>query len=177
MSNNNQPSNRDPFNRFYRNMSPEHRFEVIRIYRGYGEHYTSVVNRMSNMLFNWAFTLNTGGLVATIAFIGATLGLEILSKLAILYIFLILVFCLGILFTCISGILEHKRFLQKGEILDSTFDDFQDNKITGNAFFNTLPPKLECLDKATSLFLKLSFFIFALGLLVGIISLFLIALL
>lgn len=84
----NQSSDNDPYNELCSNMDPKYRQEVIRIYQGYGAHYISIINSMSNKIFNWAFTLNTGGLAVTIAFIGATFESKLVSKTNILYILL-----------------------------------------------------------------------------------------
>lgn len=143
----------------------EHNRQQIEImYRGYGKHYTDIVRSMSDKLFNWAFTLNTGGLAVSITFMSATIKWDAASwQTLISFFILIFIFSLGIGCIVLAAKLEHSRFNQKGLKLDSYMDEFNAGKISMPEFINKLPPKIPCLDFFVSKIENGSYYIFFLG--------------
>ena len=59
-----------------------HDFESINdLFQGYGKYYTTICRSMADIIFNWAFALNTGGIITTVTFMGAALKWEKLLNL------------------------------------------------------------------------------------------------
>lgn len=143
----------------------EHYRQQIEImYRGYGKHYTDIVRSMSDKLFNWAFTLNTGGLAVSITFMSATIKWDAASwQTLISFFILIFIFSLGIAGIVLAAKLEHSRFHQKGRKLDFYMDELNAGKISTSEFIEKLPPKTPCLDFFVPWLENASYCIFFLG--------------
>lgn len=142
--------------------------QIEMIYRGHGRYYTDIIRTMSDKLFNWAFTLNTGGLTATITFIAASIHWKACSYQDISpFLIFIRLFGLGILSIVISSFLEHKRFSKKGKLLDRYYE----NATTVDEFMKNIPPKTNCYDTFAPLLMYISYILFFSGLIVSIFTL------
>jgi len=167
----NQPN--DPCNSgaSERKLFYEKQIEII--YQGYGKHYTDIVRSMSDKIFNWAFTLNTGGLAVTITFMGAAIKWHSLTYAGLMpFVIMIVIYGLGIISIVFAAFFEHVRFAKKGHLLDSFYDEFAEDKITANAFIEKLPPKICCYDWIVSKLEKTSYVLFLIGLISAMVVLF-----
>jgi len=162
----------NPYDKKADKLSSVYTAQIVNIYRTYGEYYTGIVRTMSDKIFNWAFTLNTGGLAITISFLGAVLKWRTTAFKGI-YPFLIpmIIFAFGIILIVIAAICEHRRFAGKGELLENDFEEFNNCKITAQELINKMSPKIKHLDTMTPLLEKGSYVLFLIALVVSIIFL------
>lgn len=138
--------------------------EIVMMYRGYGKHYTDIVRSMSDKIFNWAFTLNTGGLSVTIIFMGAAIKWHSFTfKELIPFLIMITIYGLGIASITVAAFSEHTRFDKKGILLDKFFDKFNKGKISADEFIEKTPPKICGYDWIVSKLEKTSYMLFFVG--------------
>lgn len=157
----------NPYDQKINEISCRHRNQIEMIYRGYGKHYTDIVRSMSDKIFNWAFTLNTGGLVVTITFMGAAIKWHSFTLRDLIpFLIMIIVYGLGSISITAAAFCEHKRFNIKGGLLDKFFDEFNEEKITANEFMEKLPPKISCYDWIVSKLEKTSYVLFFIGIII-----------
>ncbi len=125
-------------------------------YRGFCQHYTGIVRSMSDKMYNWAFTLNTGALAGTIAFMG--------TKEIILFSPLIVFIC-GIISIVISALCERHRFSKRSNLLENNFKKLikGDGITTAEEFRDKLSPKIKFFDTITRCSEKLSWALFIIG--------------
>jgi hypothetical protein len=145
-----------------------HTTEQIEImYRGYGKYYTEVVRAMSDKIFNWAFTLNTGALTATITFMAVAIRWKNFSSHDILpFLILMIIFGSGILSIVISAFLEQERFCKKGKLLDKYYE----NRENSEQFINKIPPPTNCYDTLVPLLEYLSYTLCFSGIIIAVIG-------
>ena len=93
--------------------------EVTSFYRKYGQYTTEICRTMSDTLFNWAFYLNGGGLIALAAFLSTNKKINFCAIIPSIFLFLL--FAVGIILIIIAAYHEQKRFDEKGEALDNAF--------------------------------------------------------
>ena len=151
-----------------RNMKVE---EVAECYRIQGEYYTDIVSNMSDKIFNWAFTLNTGGLLATITFMGAVIKQK--DRADSFFIILIILFGLGIFAILISVFLERRRFERKGKLLDNNCEKFKRGKLNSEEFISRIyetPEGLNNLTLCVNFLTAISYILFSLGVIISICS-------
>ncbi|MBX9586178.1 MAG: hypothetical protein K2X50_02860 [Gammaproteobacteria bacterium] len=136
------------FNFFSKDMSTNDNMQIEVFYRKVAEGYNEIILNTAMMLFNWVMGLNTLAIGLTTAVMGNCVATQPLSFNAKwVFISLIAVYAIGASLAYSSGHLEKKRFLQRGEILEKRFDEFQDNKITAKTFIAHYHEKIS-LDKA-----------------------------
>lgn len=157
----------------YRKKEERYCSEQIEImYRGYGKYFTDIIRSMSDKIMNWAFALNTGGLFATVAFMGAVIKSDSnLTPSLKPFVFIILIFSLGILFIVKAAILEHKRFEKKGELLEGCFNEYNcsnDEKTAADNFLAKMPPETPCYDCVVSKLECVSYLLFFVGMIVAL---------
>lgn len=135
------------------------------IYRNLGKYYTEIVRSMSDKIFNWAFTLNTGGLIATITFMASAIRWSNFTlKDSRPFVCLLIIFGLGVLFIVLSAKFEHKRFENKGKKLDNLYSE-----ASSDHFIKEIPPQTHCYDFFVPLMENLSYLLFFIGLFVSVI--------
>lgn len=145
------------------------RKQIEMMYRGYGTYYTEIVRSMSDKIFNWAFTLNTGALAISITFMGAAIKWDSASWPKLLpFLILIVIFSTGIGCIVVAAKLEHLRFDTKGSKLDGLFNEFNSTDMSMTEFLNKFPPKTSCLDFSVSWLENLSYYIFFLGVILSL---------
>jgi hypothetical protein len=110
--------NDNPYKKKINEIAPFHLDELAKMYRGYGGYYNSIVRSLSDKIFNWAYTLNGGGIALTITFMGAAIKWDSLSK-GDFYSFLLPIsfFAFGIISVIFASFFEHHRFVKKGALL------------------------------------------------------------
>jgi hypothetical protein len=141
--------------------------QIIYFYRGHGQYITEICRTMSDILFNWAFYLNGGGLIAIAAFVGTIEKISFCKLISIL--FLLFLFAAGTIFIIVAAHYEQKRFAEKGKVLEEAFGKFQNNEITAQSFFSSAHHRTKydywapCLE-------KLSFVCGCSGILLGMIA-------
>lgn len=158
----------DRYNKKFNELTSDERQKLINTYRKLGEFYTKVAHKTANSIFNWGFTLNTGGLAATIAFMNGSL-----SKTALSFTPLIFIFTLGIIAIVLALFLENSRFKEKGTVLEKKFKELDEGKITCNEFLSSVfPTTSDCCEKMVLNAEKTSYALFFLGLLIAILIFF-----
>lgn len=141
--------------------------EVTSFYRKYGQYTTEICRTMSDTLFNWAFYLNGGGLIALAAFLSTNKKINFCAIIPSIFLFLL--FAVGIILIIIAAYHEQKRFDEKGEALDNAFQEFLDNKITAQSFIASVPYRTK-YDYSTPLLEKTSFILGCAGIFLGIVA-------
>lgn len=158
----------DELDEKFSNLDKTLRDEISFIYRGQGAYFTSIIRGMSDIGFNWAFTLNTGALAVVVGFMGAVIKWGDLSCKDILSFVLIeLIFSLGIVSIVVAVKFEHKRFSEKAKLLDINFHNLVNDRINPKVFMENIPSK-STLDWLTPLFENISYILFFIGLISSI---------
>ncbi len=95
-------------------------------YSGHGKYFGSISRAMSDILFNWLFILNSGGLIGVVT-IFASANKSALIDLSPRMAFW---FALGLFLIYIAAQFEKRRFDKKGKALDDAFDLLKIGSIT-----------------------------------------------
>lgn len=120
----------EKINKYLKDLSMDEKNNLYSIYQAYGEHFTSITRAMSDILFNWLFILNTGGLVAVITIFTSACDNLSLNKL----FFMALCFLLGLVFIYIAARFEKTRFEKKIQALDNNYDLLKADQITVGSY-------------------------------------------
>lgn len=113
----------------------EFRQYMFSYYKDCRESCTNVIRMASDILWNWLFILNSGGLLSVITIFSSSKDQHKLMALC---------FNMGLCFVCglfciyIAVQLEHYRFTKKSNLLDKSFASFQDGKCTLQEFLNNI---------------------------------------
>jgi hypothetical protein len=141
----------------------EEKENIVFHYRENGKFQTAVVSKMSDILFNWLFILNSGGLLSIVTIFASSN-----NKLNLIILCLLVGSCfiVGLLLISLAALLEHYRHKKNGELLDQMFDSIQNGEITvGNYLANISKFKIPAW--LIALFQTLSFLFFCGGITIG----------
>lgn len=143
--------------------------QIEKMYRSYGKYYTDIIHRMSDKIMNWAFALNTGGIFATVGFMGAVIKKSSIPISG--FLVTMGVFGLGILSIVIAAMLEQKRFERLGKFLEKSFSKYNSNadkKTAVNDFLTEVSYEDSCHYYIVCILEIVSHLLFLIGLIVAV---------
>jgi len=125
--------NKKTFQKLAGELSQREFNEVFRIYQGHSKHAVGIYTKNNEILINWLFILNTGGIISVLS------NLKINSLMFSFILFGSLIFfILAVIALFISLNVEKNKFETKGAWIDEMFETFQNGEITAEHFFDEL---------------------------------------
>jgi len=124
------------YDKLCKDMNHIERSEIQKIYEGLSLHCNNIIQSSASRITNWSFALNTGGLTASLAYQSDNTCSFIL-------------FSFGLLFIVCANLLENFRFTKRGKTVDQSYNELQQDKITGEEFFDKTinRPKFTLVDE------------------------------